>query len=368
MPVNLNHPQELHEFPVLPELKGANFVDLALSAGERIGAEAVIDDLWIERSPTLSHGDNEVFVLRTDRLPSGGFKYLSARNSAAQARDKGYDKVVSASAGSFGVGLGHADIDATVYTPVASSPGKKNAMQELGVTVIEEGQNFDEAQQAALLYAKQHEAKFLEPYASLANLAATAILGLKIAAFEPKITDLVTQFGGGSLHGGVGPVVREQLPEARLHVVQMAGCSPFVDSVLSGEIKEASDAHTRSGSYFRKLGGVGVGKVHALTLGHGSRYVDSVFTTYIDQVYATMHDYQQESGDLPEFAAAVGLEGARRLARTPGLHGARIMSIFTGGRPESYLPGYLKGMSIDRQDEEEPSNRRKAVDPRHLIC
>jgi threonine dehydratase len=344
--------QRLHEFPLTPEVEGIDFVDLAQQASERFAGKNIMERLWMEPSETLSHGDNEVYVLRTDDLPSGGFKFLSAGNSAAEALEAGHTEVVTATAGTFGTALGHSDIAVTAFMPVGGSPGKKQAMEDLGVTVTEQGSNVDETRVAALQYAEKSGKKFLDPYAALSNLAGTAILGLAIARLKPDLTDVVTQFGGGSAHGGVAPVVRQLIPEARLSVVQVAGCSPFVDSVLTGEIHEAKDAQTRHSSYLRKLGGVGVGKLHPLTLGHGSRYVDRVSKSYIDQVYATMHDYEQEHGDLPEFAAAVGLEGARRLARTPGLQGATIVALFTGGRPEAYLPGYLANMSHRRKLDE----------------
>jgi threonine dehydratase len=94
-----------------------------------------------------------------------------------------------------------------------------------------------------------------------------------------------------------------------------------------------------------------------MTLGIVSRVVDAVGTMPIDHVYATMYDYEQARGVTPEFAAAVGLNAARKLARTPGVEKAKIVAILTGANPDIYRPDYLERMSHRRQEEEASRTR-----------
>ncbi|HEY5442350.1 MAG TPA: pyridoxal-phosphate dependent enzyme, partial [Candidatus Saccharimonadales bacterium] len=241
------------------------------------------------------------------------------------------------------------------------SPVKQREMQELGVRVINWGQNFDETPFAAHLYARSQGARFVHPYASMADVAATGILGLEIARRYPETTDVVTQVGGSSLHSGVSSVVSKLLPGTRFTLGQTAGCSPYVDTLLSGEVQTATDIRRGGRSYFSKLGGVGVGKIHPFTLGIGSQHVDAAHRVYPDHVYATMHDYREEHGVLPEFAAAVGLETARELARTSGVRGARIIAILTGNRAEDYPPSYLESLSDRRREEEHYHGRGSSI-------
>jgi threonine dehydratase len=356
----LNPSPELHEFPMPTELDPTDLVPpLAKQARNRFAGETILTSL--EESEVLSHGSNQVFILRADELPGRCFKYLSAMNSVAELVETGHREFTFATAGSYGIGVGHAinayGGEATAFIPVGANPAKQSAMRELGVTVEEYGGNVDEALEHASSYAEQQQIKLLHPYASLPNLGGTGILGEDIVQKCPDITDLVLQLGGGSLAGGVAPIVKKYRPDARITVVQVDGCSPFVDSVRSGEVRESKDVWRRGGSYFSRLGGVGVGRTDPMTLGIVSRVVDAVGTMPIDHVYATMYDYEQARGVTPEFAAAVGLNAARKLARTPGVEKAKIVAILTGANPDIYRPDYLERMSHRRQEEEASRTR-----------
>jgi threonine dehydratase len=363
VPIMLNQlspSQELHEFPLPAELSSIDSIHLlAKQARSRFAGETILTRL--EESEVLSYGTNRVLVLRADELPGHCFKYLSAMNSVADLVENGHREFTFATAGSYGIGVGHAintyGGEATAFVPVGASPAKQSTMRELGVTVEEYGSNVDEALEHASRYAEQQQVKLLHPYASLANLGGTGILGEDIAKKCPDVTDLVLQLGGGSLAGGVAPVVKKYRPGSRITVVQAEGCSPFVDSMRSGEVQESKDVWRRGGSYFSRLGGVGVGRTDPLTLGVVSRVVDAVGTVRIDHVYATMYDYEQAHGVQPEFAAAVGLSAARDLARTRGVEEATIVAVFTGANPDTYRPNYLERMSSRRHEEEASKTR-----------
>lgn len=318
----------------------------------------MVEPTHLERSDTLSHGTNEVFIKRTDLLPGGGFKFLSAMTYVAMLREAGFDgDFVVPTAGTYGVAMGHATVKygggATAVTPVGSNAEKQRIMQDMGVEVVEHGDNFDEANQYALGYADRHGARYVHPFASIGNLAGTGVLGLELADDLPDMTHAVSPYGGGSLNGGLGLVLQDLMPEVHLRTVQVRGCAPFVDSIRSGEVREAEDQSSHiMRSYFARLGGVGVGRTHPLTLGVGSRVTDSVDVVRNDYVYATMHDVKDEHGVLPEFAGAVSLEGARRLAREGGLENAVIVAFLTGSHANDYPDGYLAGMSGRRRDDE----------------
>jgi threonine dehydratase len=218
---------------------------------------------------------------------------------------------------------------------------------------LEDCNNFDEANEHARQHAEREGVAYLHPFASRANIAGTGILGLELDEQLPEMTHLAVQFGGGSLESGLGSVMKQLRPEVHVAAVQVRGCSPFVDSVMSGEVWEATDLSSHiMPSFFARLGGVGVGKTHPLTLGVGSRAVDSVDTVTSGSVYATMHDVQQELGVLPEFAGAVGLEMARKLARSHFIEGAKIVAVLTGNHADEYKNSYLERKSSGRRQEE----------------
>jgi threonine dehydratase len=336
-------------------LEGADLIASAMEARERLSDLA--DSTPLEASETLSYGSNRVLVKRADHLPGGCFKFLSAVNAVAGLREEGYEDFYVPTAGSYGIGVGHAvqihGGRARAVMPEGANPEKRQLMGEMGVEVLEYGDNFDQADAYARQLAEESDGKYLHPFASTRNLAATGVLGLELGEQSPDMTHLALQVGGGSLFGGAGPVIKGLRPDVQLGAFQVTGCSPFVDSLRSGEVREARDVSSHiMPSWFAKLGGVGVGKTHPLTLGVGSRAADFADTVSSADVYATMHDFRQEHGVLPEFAAAVGLEGARKLARSRSLSGATIVAVLTGNHADSYREGYLESMSGRRQKDE----------------
>lgn len=347
---------ELHRFPVPPELDGADFVDLAGQARGRLNGAAGL--IPVERSETLSYGDNDVFLYRADMFPGGNFKFLSATTTAAERMEAGHTDLTFATAGSYGVAMAIA-LDryggrGTAITPANPNREKRLIMEDLGVKVVEHGDNFDQAAEYARQYAREHGAVNVHPFASRSNLAGTGVIGLELARRFPEMTDLVMQFGGGSLFAGAGSVVRELKPEVRLHAVQVAGCSPLVNALREGEARPVEDISSHiMPSFFARLGGVGVGKTHPMTLGVGSRLADSADTVTSSSVLATMYDIQQEHGVLPEFAGAVGAEKARKLARSRDVSGAVIVAVLTGNHADDYKDGYLARKSHRRREEED---------------
>jgi threonine dehydratase len=333
-------------------MEGFDAVAAARQAQDRLKGRIAVTPLI--RSETLSYGDNTVLIKRADELPGGNFKFLSASNAVAEEAEAGHDQYAFATAGSYGIGVGHATEvyggSPTAFVPAGSNPDKWDLMRELGVEVVEQGSNFDESNEYAARFAEEQGSTYLHPFASAANLAGTGVLGLELAGQSEDMTHVVLQYGGGSLAGGVGSVLKGLRPDVHLERVQVPGCTPFVDSVRTGEDQESADQSSHiMPSYFARLGGVGVGKTHPLTLGVGSQAADGVGVVRNRGVYATMHDVREEHGVLPEFAAAVGLEGARQLARTRGIEGATIVAVLTGNHPDAYRAGYLEGMSAHRE-------------------
>lgn len=342
------------------EMDGLDLARLSSSAKAAFGGAAITTPLV--RSETLSYGDNDVLVKRADLLPGGCFKFLSAMCSVAGLSESERGHIVFATAGSYGIGVGHAINSygghATAIMPEGSNEEKQAIMEGLGVEiVVPEGcVNFDEAEEYAQRYSQQHGATRIHPFASRNNAIGTGILGVELDRQSPGMTHVVLQFGGGSLTTGVGMALRQLRPEVHVAAAQVRGCSPFVDSVRTGEVEEADDISSHiMPSFFARLGGVGVGKTHPMTLGAASHVVDSADIVTSGSVYATMHDVNEELGVLPEFAGAVGLEEARALARTPGIEGATIVAILTGNHADDYKLDYLARKSGRRAQEESGS-------------
>lgn len=354
---------ELHPFPLPSELEDISYVDLSARARKRFDRDTIRVPLQVVE--TFSHGSNTVMTMLTNQLPGDRFKYLSAWNTIAELREAGHHTFVTASAGSFAIEMALAiqklGGEGAALVPKGTNPKKQEKMRAFGMTVLEGGANFDQTDALGRQYAQEGDAQYVHPFARASNRAGTGILGLQLAEDCPEATNVILQYGGGSLLGGVAPVLKEiyaSKKDQNVHItaVQVEGCSPFVDSVLSGNVREATDRTHRGKSFFSSLGGVGVGRVDPTTLAIGSQSIDNAVTVSRMEGYAAMYDYQQEHGLLPEFAAVPGLAYARKLARTPDVHNATIVTVLTGNDADIYVPGFLRGMS-----------QRYAQSPRRVV-
>jgi threonine dehydratase len=305
-----------------------------------------------EHSQALSYDTNEVHVARFDRLPAGNFKYMSATSGIASAKEAGHHEFSFFTAGSYGIGVGKALQElggtATGHVPLGTNPHKIQAMREYGIDVREVGTSLEEAMAASELQAEADGSYLLHPSASMKAVAGVAILGKQLAEQVPDMTNIVIQYGGGSLASGIGSVIKELLPHVHVTIVQGEGSTSYIDAVRTGEVKVSS-------TVLRKFGGLAVAASHPLTRGIASHITDSVHEVSYKRAVATMHDYQKETGTLPEVAAAVGLEGARHFARKHN-GGAKIVALLTGARPDPIDAKYLAA-AAHRRSYSESNNR-----------
>lgn len=339
----------LHHFPMPAEMEDVDIIELAEAARARLAGEFAETSLL--PSEKLSYGDRAVYVKRADELPGRCFKPLSAMNTVAAYAEEGETDFVFATAGSFGIGVGYAiqryGGHAIAYVPEGTSRDKQELMRELGVKVHEQGKVFEDSWRLAERVAAQNGLKLLHPFATKEAIGGVAIMGLELAEQRPDMTHLVLQYGGGSLSSAVAWVLKQTNPGLHVTIAQAEGSTSFVDAVHTGKVKVSTKVDNQ-------FGGLAVSEVHPFTLGLASRLVDA--TTVVDSLsaHATMYDYQQESGTLPEMAAAVGLEGLRRVARWPKLsEEAVIVGVLSGANPDPILPLYLAARSRRRAEAEQ---------------
>lgn len=343
----------------MPEAWTAFDVLDGIEEARAIIGEQALQAIKTYRSDQLSAGSSQVHIFDTHGMPGGSFKGASAAVSVDEAISQGHTELVVPSSGSFGkAATEHAlnrGATIAVFMPVSGADAKAATIESLGARVVRSGANYQEAETAARLASLEDDAHLLHPYKSTANLRGTAVLAQEIVKRFPGMTDLVLPYGGGSLAGGVAPVVKALKSKTKITLVQVAGCSPAVDTLRTGRVHEAADRQFRGHSFFSRLGGVGVGRLAALNFTQAAPYIDQVLTVWSPGVYATMHDLEMETDILPEFAGAVSPEGARVLARAPAgsATGRQIVSVLTGATPEEYVKGYLASMSQGRRQEDE---------------
>ncbi len=151
-----------------------------------------------------------------------GTDYLLHRLSA-DPTDDNKRGIVCASAGNFGQGMAYACRKArrhlTVFASRAANPLKVQRMRDLGAHVRLEGDDFDEAKDAAKRHADENGKLYVEDghLGPIAEGAGT--IALELLESEPSLDALFAPLGNGSLVNGIGAWIKHASPHTRVIAV-----------------------------------------------------------------------------------------------------------------------------------------------------
>ena len=124
---------------------------------------------------------------------------------------------VTGSAGNFGQGLAWAarrsGIPLTVFSSLHANPDKVRAMRDLGAEVRLVGEDFDAAKEAALAYARERGAAFVEDGREPEITEGAGTIALECLEAGVRADIAVVPVGNGALIGGMGLWIREAAPE-----------------------------------------------------------------------------------------------------------------------------------------------------------
>lgn len=161
--------------------------------------------------------------------------------------------VVCCSAGNFGQGIAFAaralGVPAVVFTSTRANRGKVARMRALGATVLEHGDDFDDARAASEAYAKAHDAELLVDGEDERISTGAATLALEVtdavaAGALPPLAIASIPVGNGALLNGVGSWLRATAPDCRIVGVQAELADAMARSWRAGRPIDTDSAAT----------------------------------------------------------------------------------------------------------------------------
>jgi threonine dehydratase len=253
---------------------------------------------------------------------------VAVHGLAEEGRIRPDRRVVVASAGNFGQGVAYAarslDLPAVVFTSRSANRAKLARMRELGATVIESGDDFDDARAASEAYAAEHDAELLvdgdDPRISTG--AATLALELTDAIAAGRLPPLAmasVPVGNGALINGVGAWLRHASPTTRVVGVQAEAADAMTRSFAAGRPIDTESAATYADGIASR---VAVPRAVELMAGR----VDAMTTVSEDALHAAQGELTDALGVTVEGAAAASWAG---LLAGPPPDGAALV-IVTG--------------------------------------
>jgi threonine dehydratase len=144
--------------------------------------------------------------------------------------------IVAASGGNAGLAAAYAarelGVQAVVFVPVTAPPVKVAKLGKLGARVVQAGNEYAEAYEAATVEAEVTGALFCHAYDDPDMVAGNGTLGLELLAQIPDGFDTVlVAVGGGGLIAGVTAALRDH---ARIVAVEPATCAALHEALLHG--------------------------------------------------------------------------------------------------------------------------------------
>jgi len=187
------------------------------------------------------------------RAFKGRGTWVAVQGLAGEGRIGPRQPVVVASAGNFGQGIAYAaralGIPSVVFTSRNANRAKIDRMRAIGATVLEEGEDFDDARGASEQFAIETGAELLvdgdDPRIAqgAASLALEVTDAIAIGTLPP-IAVASVPVGNGALIDGVGAWFRHVSPTTRIVGIQAKGADAMTRSFAAGRPIDSERADT----------------------------------------------------------------------------------------------------------------------------
>ncbi len=262
------------------------------------------------------------------RAFKGRGTWVAVHGLAGEGRIGAQRPVVVASAGNFGQGVAYAAralaIPAVVFTSRNANRAKIARMRGLGATVIEEGDDFDDARGASEAYVAANDAELLVDGDDPRIAAGAASLALELtdaveAGVLPAIAVASIPVGNGALIDGVGSWFRHASPSTRVVGVQAEGADAMTRSFAAGRAIDTERAATYADGIASRIA---IPRAVELMFGR----VDAMLTVGEAALHEAQDELTEALGVTVEGAAAASWAG---LLADPPRDGAALV-IVTG--------------------------------------
>lgn len=201
-------------------------------------------------APILSEESNTNVYLKKENLQlTGAYKIRGAYNKIASLSDEERSKgVVAASAGNHAQGVAYSakefGIIATIIMPEATPLLKVTGTKDLGAKVILHGDNYDEAYEYALEYAKTNNITFIHPFEDEKVIAGQGTVALEMLDEVNDLDFIVVPIGGGGLISGIASAIKQLDPKIKIIGVNATGASGMYNSYKAKKVINSSSVRT----------------------------------------------------------------------------------------------------------------------------
>ncbi len=205
-----------------------------IEAKKRING--VVNKTPFANAPLLSQRVGyEVFLKKENLQITGAYKIRGAYNKISSlSKEEKKRGVIAASAGNHAQGVAYSakafNVPATIIMPEATPLLKVVGTKALGAKVVLKGENYDEAYEYALQYAKENGLTFIHPFKDDKIMAGQGTVALEMYDEVDDLDMILVPIGGGGLISGIGSAIKQLDPHIKVIGVTAKGAPAMYES------------------------------------------------------------------------------------------------------------------------------------------
>ncbi|GGW32436.1 threonine ammonia-lyase IlvA [Arenibacter certesii] len=253
--------------------------------------------------------DSNVLLKREDLHRVRSYKIRGAFNKISSLDpEQLVNGVVCASAGNHAQGVAfacnHLGINGTIYMPSVTPKQKVEQTKLFGgdwVTVVLEGDSFDDSSKAAKEFCSLNQKTFIHPFDDPKIIEGQATVGLEILEQSKVPIDyLFVAVGGGGLASGLCAVFKTLSPQTKIIGVEPEGAPSMKTSIQKGQNTELEHID-------KFIDGASVKRVGDFTFNICKEYLHDMVTVPEGKVCQTILDLYNRDAIVVEPAGALTL-------------------------------------------------------------
>lgn len=290
--------------------------------------------------------NTNILLKREDLHRVRSYKIRGAYNKISSLSDEERQKgVVCASAGNHAQGVAfacnHLGIKGTIYMPSVTPKQKVEQTEMFGgdwVTIVLEGDTFDDSSKAALQFCEEHQKVFVHPFNDSKTIEGQATVGLEAIHQSKKPIDYIfVAIGGGGLAAGLCGVFKALSPTTKIIGVEPAGAPSMKTSIENG-------VNTELVQIDKFVDGAAVQRVGDLTFEICKEYLDDVITVPEGKVCQTILDLYNRDAIVVEPAGALTIAALDQYAKQ--IEGKNVVCVVSGSNNDITRTAEIKERAL----------------------
>lgn len=287
-----------------------------------------------------------ILLKREDLHRVRSYKIRGAFNKISSLSKEELSKgVVCASAGNHAQGVAfacnHLGIHGTIYMP-SVTPKQKIAQTKMfggcNVTVVLEGDTFDDSSKAALKFCKENQKTFVHPFDDEKVIEGQATIGLELLEqTEEPIDYIFVAIGGGGLASGLCSVFHSLSPSTKIIGVEPDGAPSMKTSIEKGK-------NTKLKQIDKFIDGAAVQRVGDLTFPICQAHLHEMATVPEGKVCQTILDLYNRDAIVIEPAGALTISVLDDYKDQ--IKGKNIVCIISGGNNDITRTAEIKERAL----------------------